>query len=327
MKKESNINSGLSGSETVKNITQNFQDAFKEIQSFQKAYQEFVEKISELNKNLYQNTKSENPYELTIKEMEKEQSALDSEVKSYSSSRKQKLEIDKWYLQERKKIQNDTTMTDQEKSDTMDSLSKLYNKRSEESTFGVFEEGLYDVKDIVSKGLGDMLSEFGNFDGNLRKMAQNLYGYLIQTSTDALLQQILNVENMSKIASSFLNIFGKAKSGVTGFFGKIFKGKKIFHSGGIVPVGANAELPGTKEQLALLKGGERILSPAENTDYNSNGTTRGASPVVFNNFNVQAWDSKDVQKYLIENKQLLNSITYEGIKNNKSQLRTIVQNA
>ena len=89
-------NYGLSGSETVKNITQNFQEAFKEIQSFQKAYQEFVEKISELNKNLYQNTKSENPYELTIKEMEKEQSALDSEVKSYSSSRKQKLEIDKW---------------------------------------------------------------------------------------------------------------------------------------------------------------------------------------------------------------------------------------
>ena len=97
MIKNNNL-SGLSGSETVKNITQNFQDAFKEIQSFQKAYQEFVEKISELNKNLYQNTKSENPYELTIKEMEKEQSALDSEVKSYSSSRKQKLEIDKWMV-------------------------------------------------------------------------------------------------------------------------------------------------------------------------------------------------------------------------------------
>ena len=99
------LKQGLSGSETVKNITQNFQEAFKEIQSFQKAYQEFVEKISELNKNLYQNTKSENPYELTIKEMEKEQSALDSEVKSYSSSRKQKLEIDKWYLQEKKLLQ------------------------------------------------------------------------------------------------------------------------------------------------------------------------------------------------------------------------------
>ena len=321
IKRETN---GLTDSETVKNITQNFQDAFKEMQSFQKAYQDFIKKITDLNKQLFQNTKNENPYELTLKEIEKEQSALDSEVKSYSDSKKRRLEIDKWYMQESKKIKNDKNLTDQEKTKTLESLDKLYDKRSEAATFGLFEEGLYDVKDIVGKGLSDMLTEFDDFDGNLRKMAKNLYSYLIQTSTEALMQQILSVENMSKIASSFMGIFGKAKSGVTGFFGKLFKGKKIFHSGGILPVGANAELPGTKEQLALLKGGERVLSPAENTDYKSSS---GASPVVFNNFNVQAWDSKDVQQYLIENKQLLNTITYEGIKNNKSQLRTIVQNA
>ena len=53
----------------------------------------------------------------------------------------------------------------------------------------------------------------------------------------------------------------------------------------------------------------------------------GTSPVVFNNFNIKAWDSKDVQRYLLENKQLLNSITYEGIKNNNCHLRHMVQNA
>ena len=87
---------GFSNSEVVKNVQEMFKEAETSVSAFLKTYQEFVEKISELNKNLYQNTKSENPYELTIKEMEKEQSALDSEVKSYSSSRKQKLEIDKW---------------------------------------------------------------------------------------------------------------------------------------------------------------------------------------------------------------------------------------
>ena len=285
---------GFSNSEAVKNVQEMLKEAETSVSAFLKTYQEFIKTISSLNKSLVQNTKNENPYELTLKEIEKEQSALDSEV------------------------------TDQEKTKTLESLDKLYDKRSEAATFGLFEEGLYDVKDIVGKGLSDMLTEFDDFDGNLRKMAKNLYSYLIQTSTEALMQQILSVENMSKIASSFMGIFGKAKSGVTGFFGKLFKGKKIFHSGGILPVGANAELPGTKEQLALLKGGERVLSPAENTDYKSSS---GASPVVFNNFNVQAWDSKDVQQYLIENKQLLNTITYEGIKNNKSQLRTIVQNA
>ena len=35
------LKQGLTDSETVKNITQNFQDAFKEMQSFQKAYQDF----------------------------------------------------------------------------------------------------------------------------------------------------------------------------------------------------------------------------------------------------------------------------------------------
>ena len=89
---------GLSSSETVKNITQNFQEAFKEMQSFQKAYQDFIKKITDLNKQLSQNTKNENPYELTLKEIEKEQSALDSEVKSYSDSKKRRLEIDKWLI-------------------------------------------------------------------------------------------------------------------------------------------------------------------------------------------------------------------------------------
>ena len=66
--------------------------------TFQKAYQDFIKKITDLNKQLFQNTKNENPYELTLKEIEKEQSALDSEVKSYSDSKKRRLEIDKWLI-------------------------------------------------------------------------------------------------------------------------------------------------------------------------------------------------------------------------------------
>ena len=91
-----------------------------------------------------------------------------------------------------------------------------------------------------------------------------------------------------------------------------------------MPSGANYSLPGTQEQLALLKGGERVLSPSENVNYEN---SQAASPVIVNSFNIKAWDSKDVKKYLMENKQLLNQITYEGIKNNSSQLRMMVRNA
>ena len=66
------------------------------------------------------------------------------------------------------------------------------------------------------------------------------------------------------------------------------------------------------------------MSPAENVNYEKQ---RESSPVIVNSFNVKAWDSKDVRKYLLENRDLLNQITYEGIRNNYSHLRTMVQNA
>ena len=36
---------------------------------------------------------------------------------------------------------------------------------------------------------------------------------------------------------------------------------------------------------------------------------------------------KDVKKYLLENRQLLNQITFQGIKDNNAQLRHMVRNA
>ena len=89
---------GLSSSETVKNVQEMFKEAETSVSAFLKTYQEFIKTISSLNKSLVQNTKNENPYELTLKEIEKEQSALDSEVKSYSDSKKRRLEIDKWLI-------------------------------------------------------------------------------------------------------------------------------------------------------------------------------------------------------------------------------------
>ena len=97
MQKNNNL-SGLSSSETVKNVQEMLKEAETSVSSFLKTYQEFIKTISSLNKSLVQNTKNENPYELTLKEIEKEQSALDAEVKSYSDSKKRRLEIDKWLI-------------------------------------------------------------------------------------------------------------------------------------------------------------------------------------------------------------------------------------
>lgn len=91
-----------------------------------------------------------------------------------------------------------------------------------------------------------------------------------------------------------------------------------------MPSGANMELPGSQEQLALLKGGERVLSPSENTDYKSN--PQQFNPTIVN-LNIKSWDSRDVSKCFMENQDLLNSITFRGIKDNNCQLRHMVRNA
>lgn len=92
----------------------------------------------------------------------------------------------------------------------------------------------------------------------------------------------------------------------------------IYHSGGIVP--------GTKEQLAVLQGGERVLNRSENASYSSGetGAENGINNIMM--FNIKAWDGKDVIQTLKANSQTINQIVNSGIKNNQQGLRSTVQN-
>lgn len=90
------------------------------------------------------------------------------------------------------------------------------------------------------------------------------------------------------------------------------------HSGGMIP--------GTREQVAVLQGGERVLNRSEAANYNSD---KEAGNGDINNvmvFNIKAWDGRDVIDTLKANSQTINQIVSNGIKNNNQGLRTIVQN-
>ena len=258
----------------------------------------------------------------------KEKEELTVDIGDYEDVYKKRLAIDKWYEEERKKLQEKQNESpNQNFSNAEISLDALYKERSNNVDNEVWQERGEKIANIFGNGLEDVLTSYGDFDTSMRKMTKDLYDYLITESAKALLQQVFNAKQMQSIMNALS--LGSQKGGFIGAATNIFKGigKKfgIFHSGGIVPDGANASLPGVEEQLALLKGGERILSPAENTNYSSNSSA--SSPVVFNNFSIKAWDSKDVQKYLLENKSLINQITFDGIKNNDSDLRFMVRNA
>ncbi len=210
------------------------------------------------------------------------------------------------------------------------------SSEDDEASSGFVGEMVEGMSDELSDGLTKMLTDFENFEANFKNLGKNLANEMIKISADALMQLIFNEENTARAIQAIRASYGAVKAvgrGIMGFFKGGWAGAAAgvagaaissHHSGGVIPEGANVNLPGTDEQLALLKGGERILSPGENVQYDRNSS---GSNVVFNNFNIKAWDSKDVQKYLLENKQLLNAITYEGIKDNNQRLRQIVRNA
>lgn len=314
---------GISNSATVESLKE-YQNT---LQDLQKAYKETLDYLLNASKEYQQQAKDSNPYAQALAIAKKEQEELSANIGYYKDVQEKRLNVDKWYIREYNKImENKKGMSKEEQSQALLDLNNLYKFNSAEADAEVWQERGEKIGDIVGDGLEDILTKYDDFGDSMKNMATDIANYLIQESVRALLQQAFATEQMK----GMMNALEKnSKKG--GFAGAAFniiqglrKGLTDYHSGGIVPVGANAELPGTQEQLALLKGGERILSPGENTSYNNQGSS---SPVVFNNFNVKAWDSKDVKKYLLENRQLLNQITFQGIKDNNAQLRHMVRNA
>ena len=181
------------------------------------------------------------------------------------------------------------------------------------------------VSDEFTKGLAKSLTDFGNFKENIKAMADEMAEYLIQRALEAFIKIAMESKYMKAALSTGQSLL---KTG-TGFLGSVGKAVVNFfnpskhHSGGVILPGANELIPQQNETLAMLRGGERVLSPSEATSYND---SEGGMPFVFNHYNVKAWDSKDVQKYLLENASLLNSITAQGIRDNRHYLRTMIRN-
>lgn len=204
-----------------------------------------------------------------------------------------------------------------------------YNLLEAEETKKAYEDSLLGktndkLASDFSSGLQSMIKGYKSFSDVMKDMTVSLTDFMIKQFTDKIAEQIFSQQSANIFSTLFGGLLNRTTGGIGkafGFVGSLFS---KHHSGGIVPAGANYSLPGTEEQLALLKGGERVLSPSENVNYESQN---GSSPVIFNSFNIKAWDSKDVSKYLLENRQLLNQITFQGIKDNSAQLRTMVRNA
>lgn len=229
------------------------------------------------------------------------------------------------YEAKKASIRNDSSLSESQKNYAVGFVDSEQKKSSSESkAAGLVQDTMETAVDSFSDGLQKMILGYQDFKTTMKQMGAELTSYVLKQITDLTLQSLFKMNNLNA-AGKTASAAGSWGGGFISAIGGFFKKKLKFHSGGVVPSGANYSLPGAQEQLALLKGGERVLSPSENVNYDS--SQGGSSPVVLNNFNIKAWDSKDVRKYLTENRELLNQITFEGIKNNNCQLRNMVKGA
>lgn len=323
---------------TQKNKTQNYGITTSDIdivKQIQEIYQKLgipvnglskeLEEILDLCKTYSDKMEEKNPYKTLMETQRKAKEEMSTDLDAYEDAFEKRVAINKWYYNELKKLQqNNAGLSQTEQKEARKSLDDLYDKRALEAEEEVWMERGEKIAGIFQDSFDGIIKKYKNFGDEMKDLAKDLSLFLLQEASKTAMQQLFSTNKMQGLLASLTNISqgGGFKGSGAALIKGIGRAFGIFHSGGIVPVGANAEIPGTNEQFALLKGGERILSPSENTNYSSGG---GVSPVVFNNFNIKAWDSKDVRKYLTENKDLLNQITFEGIKYNNRNLRNMVR--
>lgn len=194
--------------------------------------------------------------------------------------------------------------------DTYQEASLCANTLSDESD---------ELVGIFNSAIGDMIDGTKDFGDIMKSVLNDLKKYFIKLAQDAITNSVISQTTGNALTSAINGANFFSGGFFSGLFGSVLSSH---HSGGVIPSGTGYSLPGTSEYLSVLKGGERVLSPAENVAYNNSQTDR--KNIVVNNFNVKAWDSKDVQKYLLENKSLLASITAENIKYNNANLKYAV---
>lgn len=249
-----------------------------------------------------------------------------------------RLELEKWYQEERQKIIKASNDNIELQEKAFADLEILRNQKAAQDNLNTWQQYGSNVSSILNSSFSDIISGNETFSDAMKSLMSSLYQELIKMALDAAIKEI-EIEQMKQLALKALRGIGSALGGFFGGIGGAIGGivggftgggggmmynvdpmLPTYHSGGVVP--------GTKEQLAVLKGGERILNPSENAAYTNNLESENPQGSVNNimMFNIKAWDGKDVIQTLKANSQTINQIVSSGIKNNNQGLRTTVQN-
>lgn len=271
-------------------------------------------------------------YTLQTKELElkaNDSSFAGGFISNISTQYAKRLEIERWYQLELFKIKREGYENVQQYEDAVNALTTLKNQKIVQENLNVWQGYGNTLASVIDNSFTNILQDNESFGDAMINLMNNIAKELIKIALNQALKEI-EIEKMKQAALAILRGIGSffgggagaavsAGAAVAGGGGMMYPvDPAIYHSGGNVP--------GSKEQLAIVKGGERILNPAENVAYTEKQDSNPATSPNIVMINVKAWDGKDVIQTLKANSQTINQIVSSGIKNNNQGLRTIVQN-
>lgn len=250
-----------------------------------------------------------------------------------------RLELEQWYQNERQKIIQTSNNNIELQQEAFENLEILRTQKLTQESLNTWQQYGSDVSSILNQSFSDILSGNMSFSDAMKSLLSNLYQELIKMALKQAMEEIAIAQMkaaalmvLNTLTGGLLGAFSKTGSFISSGFSAITGGAgrsvatpaplnadlPIYHSGGLVP--------GTKEQLAVLQGGERVLNRSESASYSSGETSaeNGINNIMM--FNIKAWDGKDVIQTLKANSQTINQIVNSGIKNNQQGLRSTVQN-
>lgn len=234
-----------------------------------------------------------------------------------SEQYKAKLDLEKWYQEERKKIIKESNGDIQLQQNAFAQLDILKTKKEVATNLATWQEYGNKVSNILGNSFSSILSGQESFGDAMKSLLGNLYSEMIKMLFDEVMKEI-ELEKALAAAKMALRAITSSIGGFFGGIGGAISGLFTHHSGGMIP--------GTKEQVAVLQGGERVLNRSEAANYNNNEATGNGDVNNVMVFNIKAWDGRDVIDTLKANSNTINQIVSSGIKNNNQNLRTIVQN-
>ena len=254
---------------TQKNKTQNYGITTSDIdivKQIQEIYQKLgipvnglskeLEEILDLCKTYSDKMEEKNPYKTLMETQRKAKEEMSTDLDAYEDAFEKRVAINKWYYNELKKLQqNNAGLSQTEQKEARKSLDDLYDKRTIEAEEEVWMERGEKIAGIFQDSFDGIIKNYKNFGDEMKDLAKDLSLFLLQEASKTAMQQLFSTNKMQGLLASLTNISqgGGFKGSGAALIKGIGRAFGIFHSGGIVPVGANAEIPGTNEQFALLK--------------------------------------------------------------------------